>query len=749
MVIYMATWQNVYDILLVRIFAMLVKILSYIPAIIGLCLVGLLTLLNNPKSYINRVFFYLNISVSAWLFCLFIADVSASNIVALIATRFAIFWGNIFPLFFLYFSMLFPFRSRINTKKAILIAIPSVVFSLLALTPLIIPQIEIKSFGAQPINLGIGYILTEIYVVVYLLSGFFILYRKGKKSRAAQRNQIRLVITGTIIAMLVNIVTNIVLTIFQVQTNAILLGSASLFIFSLFVAYAIIKHKLFDIRAVVARSLTYIFSIGTVATVYGFIAFRIVTLFAENLNQSTQYAIFTILAVILAFTFAPLKRFFERVTDKIFYRDKYDPQTVLNNISHILASEIQLSQLSEDIVKAIKTQMRIAGADIVVVDEKEIFYKTRPIVGPQHEIGVRELGKLAKSIVVADELSGGERKEIMSTYGLSVSLALRTHEQFLGFLLLGEKQSGDIYSEADLRLLRIIADELAIAIQNAKSYAEIQQFNETLQTKIAWATQKLRNANEDLKALDQAKDEFISMASHQLRTPLTTTKGYVSMVLEGDFGKISADQRDPLSQALDSANRMAGLVSDLLNVSRMDAGKFFIDAHELDLAKVVQSEFNGLTSMADSKQIKLKLEPLPKALPLINLDEEKTRQVIMNLIDNAIHYSAPPAGGGDVRVSLKKVGGKLVFTVVDNGIGVPEKIQGKLFTKFYRASNAQTTRPDGTGLGLYLVKRVVEDQGGELIFESKEGKGSTFGFRFPLKTKFKAGATKARVPLSG
>jgi signal transduction histidine kinase len=209
------------------------------------------------------------------------------------------------------------------------------------------------------------------------------------------------------------------------------------------------------------------------------------------------------------------------------------------------------------------------------------------------------------------------------------------------------------------------------------------------------------------------------------------------MILEGDFGKIQPAMKEPLEQALDSSNRMAGLVSDLLNVSRMEAGRFFIDPTDVDLNSEVPAEVVQLKTLAESKSVKLVYDKPAKPVPMMKLDLDKTRQVIMNLADNAVHYSAPPNGGGVVHVSLAHEGQDVVFKVVDNGIGVPEAQQKKLFKKFFRAGNAQNTRPDGTGLGLYLVKRVVEDQGGELIFESKEGKGSTFGFRMPVKNKIK------------
>lgn len=222
------------------------------------------------------------------------------------------------------------------------------------------------------------------------------------------------------------------------------------------------------------------------------------------------------------------------------------------------------------------------------------------------------------------------------------------------------------------------------------------------------------------------------MASHQLRTPLTTVKGYASMLDEGDFGKLSKEQREPVQLALDGANRMARLIDDLLNISRMDANRFFLEVASIDMTKVVAQEIDQLQNIAASKDVKLNYSPPKDKIPEIRLDENKTRQVIMNLVDNAIHYSQPPTGGGEVNVSFELDGDHVVFIVKDNGIGVPDKVKNRLFTKMFRANNAKELRPDGTGLGLYLVKRVVQDEGGKLIFDSTEGKGSTFGFSLPL-----------------
>lgn len=252
-----------------------------------------------------------------------------------------------------------------------------------------------------------------------------------------------------------------------------------------------------------------------------------------------------------------------------------------------------------------------------------------------------------------------------------------------------------------------------------------------LQRQIDEATAELRKANDELRRLDETKNEFVSMASHQLRTPLTSIKGYISMVLEGDAGSLNDDQRKLLTEAFTSSERMVRLIGDFLNVSRLQNGKFMIDRSvPVDLSAVVTEEIQIVTEIAEARGIGIAYHK-PSRYPVLFIDEDKIRQVIMNLLDNAIFYS------GDskvVTVRLYSHDGAAIFEVTDHGIGVPAPARKHLFTKFYRADNAQTQRPDGTGVGLYLAKQVVAGHGGSVMFAPKAaGTGSTFGFRLPIK----------------
>lgn len=290
---------------------------------------------------------------------------------------------------------------------------------------------------------------------------------------------------------------------------------------------------------------------------------------------------------------------------------------------------------------------------------------------------------------------------------------LHVRRRLVGLLAVGFNNPAEQFTQMDTLLLDRLSETIGVAMDNKLLFEENQH-----------VLRQLKISNAKLRALDEAKDDFISMASHQLRTPLTSIKGYVSMVLEGDAGKISPQQKKLLTQSFFSSQRMVYIIADLLNVSRLRTGKFAIDASPVNLADVVAEEIVQLAEIAKSRSLNLVYNK-PKHFPLLMIDETKTRQVIMNFVDNAIYYTP---SGGTIEVKLLNKSTTVELRVEDDGIGVPKSEQPHLFTKFYRAGNARKARPDGTGLGLFMAKKVIVAQGGAVIFESEEGKGSTFGF---------------------
>lgn len=729
---------------------MLVKFFAYIPAIIGIFIVFLIIMLNNYKAKLNQLFLLLSGLAGLWLLSLFIADTTSNNLVALYAIRFGVLLSTLLGPVFLLFSRNFPREHRTTYREAAAALAPALILGLLAITPYMVNSIAITTDGAQLTATSFLYSLDSLAIMAYFLLGTYGLVRKRVRSAPVQRTQIDLVLIGILVALLTNFVTGYVLALMDFHGGANLFGASSMFIFSAMVAYTMVRHQLFDIRLVVARSVAYLLSLATLGAAFTGLTVTVTNLFfsGNHLNNASIRSVYTVLAIGLALLFPPLKRFFDKVTNRVFFRDSYDTQAFLDDFNKLLVATYELAPLLKKSAKVIEDNLK---PTYTVFGLKETESAPQRILGTaghppftNEDIAfVRsQTPKMKRKLIVTDLLEEkyGDLQRVLQANNIAViaRLASSTTEEGIGYLVLGPKKSGNLYSSQDLKVIEIVANELVIAIQNALRFEEIENFNRTLQAKVDDATRKLRATNEKLKQLDETKDDFISMASHQLRTPLTSVKGYISMVLEGDAGKLTETQRKLLEQSFFSSQRMVYLIADLLNVSRLKTGKFIIEPAPVNLAEMVEQEMEQLKETAAAKGLTLTYDK-PKEFPALMLDETKTRQVIMNFADNAIYYT--PAGG-HIRVELMETPASVELRVVDDGIGVPKHEQHHLFTKFYRAGNARKARPDGTGLGLFMAKKVVAAQGGAIIFESTEGKGSTFGFVFS-KAKLAPGTPQA------
>lgn len=230
------------------------------------------------------------------------------------------------------------------------------------------------------------------------------------------------------------------------------------------------------------------------------------------------------------------------------------------------------------------------------------------------------------------------------------------------------------------------------------------------------------------KQLDRAKDEFTSLVSHQLRTPLTIIRFYTKMLTEGFLGPLSPDQGNHVQKITSASDRLIRLVSDILNISRLELDRINIEPQAVDANELIQMHIDELLPLAQEKQIRLTFVT-DKSLSTVDLDATVFGEIIRNLVSNAIHYTKPQVGQIEIRFQKQKRG--YILSVRDNGIGIPERDKPHIFSRFYRANNARQTEGDGTGLGLYLIKLIVDTFNGKVWYKSREGKGTTFFVLIP------------------
>ncbi|MDY0387858.1 MAG: PAS domain S-box protein [Methanolobus sp.] len=294
------------------------------------------------------------------------------------------------------------------------------------------------------------------------------------------------------------------------------------------------------------------------------------------------------------------------------------------------------------------------------------------------------------------------------------------------------------YNKSDARQLTLFMEGIWRLIQRKRAedtlreYAdEISKVNAELSkanAELSKANAELSDANEELKSLDRMKDDFLSNVSHEFKTPLTSIQGYSQLIADQTLGSVNAQQKKALDTVIRNSERLRRLVDSLLYLSRAGSGRLIYSFEKINMADVITNSIQDLALQAEEKNIKL-IKEIPDTLPLITADHDKMMDVFVNLVDNAIKFTPQD---GKITISAHASADSLHFEVEDTGIGIPkDKIPG-LFERFYQVDSSARRKYGGTGLGLYICKKIVEDHGGNIWAESTEGEGSRFHIKLPL-----------------
>lgn len=278
--------------------------------------------------------------------------------------------------------------------------------------------------------------------------------------------------------------------------------------------------------------------------------------------------------------------------------------------------------------------------------------------------------------------------------------------------LLGSFAESDIYAAATY-IISILLVGLYIRAMSIELTTEHEQISE------------VERLNAELKRIDRGKDEFIQIASHEIRTPLTAVRGGLSVLLSGGVGKLSQDQLKFIEKILNSANRLSAVAEDSLNISALEKHTFNLHVAPFNLSNLVSKVISETSPEALAKKVSIRLDQPKDLLPQALGDAQRIETVLRNLIDNAIKFTP---SGGTVTVALSHHGSKLITSVSDTGVGIPDEEVRNLFRKFYRVENVLNESTQGTGLGLYIVKLIMNLHGETVGVESELGHGSTFTF---------------------
>lgn len=715
-----------------------IELTFIVVVFIGNIFLGLFTYYKNPRSTTNTLFFLFTLALALYIGINYLTLQPFSNAVLLFWIRMTMAVALMINFLFFLLVHAFP-QSTLKINKIYYWGAVAATYLLVPLsqTSLIFPSLRNVNGTPQPV-VGQGMALFLLHTIVLLGSGIFTLIRKYIHAEGIEKKQLKLFLIGTFFMFFSILISNVVLVvIFNISTFVGLLP-LYIFIFVACVSYAIIRHRFLDIRLIVARSIAYTLLVILLILSYSVVLFTISTYITGVSIPRGNLITSTILTLIVAFSLQPLRRIFEKVTSRYLYKDMYNTNTLLSDISHVIASSLELEHLSRGLFSILSSQMKVSHAVLVLTKDRSLVALQRyGDSGNKTYFQEDLLYLLEKSIsrgkenvAVFEELPEGKEKKTMRDNNITLVIPLKVKHEIVGAIFLGDKASGDIYSSEDINILKIIAPEAAVGVKNALAYDEIKRFNITLREEVRHATQKLKKANERLKELDELKDEFVSLASHELRTPMTAIKSYVWMAMSQLPKSTDPQIHKYLDISYQSTERLIQLVNEMLTVSRIERGKIELNMEKVDVNNLLQQAYDELKIRADEQHIDFVLSSDVPKLSII-ADKDKLREVLQNIIGNALKFTPEK---GKIMMKLTKTDGQVQISISDTGPGIAKDDIHKLFGKFSKIDYSYSKKANihGTGLGLYISKQIISLHKGDIIVESQLDIGTTFTVVLPI-----------------
>jgi signal transduction histidine kinase len=725
-------------------------LLFTVVAVLLNIILGLFIYSKNPRSASHRIFFIFSLTNALWAFSNYLSINPPTNTTSLIWLRTHLCLSVFHAFVFVLLVNVFPKDRMIVNRKI------WTFYTLFMASAMIASLSPFVFLNAVPVHQGVRAVPGPLMLLFAsaafgsIVVGFSLLIYKVHRSTGFYKAQLRYVLLGTACMFGLIFASIFIPVLISGDSRFTPLLPAYTFFFVGTTAYSIAKHRLFDIHILVVRSVVYSILLFIMAAVYSVGLFALSRYFLKEQVSVSQATTYATLALFIAFTYQPLKNAIEKISSRIFFKARYEDNDVLMTVTKMMASTLDLGTLNLQIILYLKDTLGISSATICISGTDLFITSTRD----EREIKrqcvkyLPQLLDLSRLLLIEDEQQGPLR-DLALQLQAAVILPLDTGNGRQGVLILGEKLSGEVYSDQDIRLLSIIGPEFAVALENASSYRQVSRFNATLKTEISKATHDLRHANtelskknEQLQELDKLKDEFISVTSHELRTPLTAIRGYLWMAMhskkkEEGFGMY-------MDRAYISTERLITLVNDTLDVSRIESGRVELNPTPTNLAALASEVKDELLPRAAERHQRL-LVASPKKVQAAMCDANKIRQVLVNLIGNALKFTPEK---GTISIEFELEDDTVITRVCDTGPGLNAADQQKLFKKFSRIESTFSSVP-GTGLGLYLCKQIIELSGGVIWIESHVGHGAKFCFSLPKTAQIPVVVTGLRSATAG
>lgn len=676
---------------------------------IAVFFVAMFVLFKNTKSILHILFFLFSLSISGWLFGTFKLFNAVSDESITFWDRF-IYGSAVFISVLLYHFGLVIIKSVSRRTVLYIGYVLAFFFLVISQTDYFTKGVFRYEWGAHTIAQFWHHVFL-IYFTAYFLLFFANIYTYYKKQfDESEKIKLRYILIA--FAILFGFGPFAYLPAYEIPVPPFPFMAGT--VFSLIIAYAITKHHLFDIQTIIRLGTIYGLLFGVISFVFVFIA-SLVSQFISG------WLTLLLPSLLITLGFMPLKNFIETTTDSIFFRKKYKVEDIIKKLNTIVHTYgLHLDEFLENFNRLIVDSLRVERAAILVLMPKGNFISRKIIGGnmpnfelkPEHPI-IQYFKGGEKSSIDRDVLQKDpESKEIINELdrlGFSLVVPIEAKSQLIGLYLIGRKKSQDPFTKEEIDLLQLLASESGASIDNARLFDE-------------------------LKKLDQIKSKFISVASHQLRTPLTSIHWNIELALQGGLKKKTA--KELLEHAYRSTLAMANNFDDMFTALDIEEGKInlAVKKEQTDFGNLVQDVVSSLLKEAKKKEVALEVH-LPEIPLSCAVNKEMIRRVLTILVHNAILYSHPKTTATIVALQEEEKGkNRILFSISDQGIGIGEPENKTLFTRFYRSEGAMRLSPDGFGLGLFIAKHFIEAHGGRIWFVSEgRGMGTVFFLALPLE----------------
>lgn len=691
---------------------------------------------SNRRQASNSLFFLLVIQICLWVVCNAFSQSGLSTTETLFFVRLVMVVTAGIPVTLYFFSSVFPDKKLRLSKpwKATCIcwAILNILFNFL---PFTFTSISLTTDGFT-LDSSWGIAVAAVNFLIFGSLACFNFIKNARKAQGLEKVRLSYLTAAFVVTIVIVLFFNFFLVIIFHNNNFTNLGSwlMSLVITGM-IGYSLLKIRFTGLDFILAKIFYY-------AVLAGWLLLAL--FFLLNLPQWSDRFTHPLAFIFLAAWSISLVYIYQNLQDflvKKIVNHGVDWKAENKIFSAHIAQDLDLSRIMNETLRFYAQVIKNTG-NLIYEDftDDGKFYLTSTFAEEKDPSRLFELcekewqkQEIPRPIIFEELILDNLPEQRMlinlmkkEDYGAVFPIILYSGSK--GILAMGKKLNQNAYFIQDIDLIEQTLQEVAVAADRATVYQNTKNFNDHLQRKINLATRKLVKANEKLMIADKMKDEFVSVASHELRTPMTAIKNYLWLINKNNDEKNFKQNKKFLQIALDSTERLINMVNDMLTISRIEGNRFELNKKQFDLNQVMNQVYLDLQPLVDNKNFKFIKKNFDGALPIYG-DPDKVHEAIQNLVGNAVKFTAK----GKVEMRCEKKGRCAILSVTDTGPGIDKGDFPKLFNKFCRLENSYVKiKETGTGLGLYICKQIMLKHNGDITFTSELGKGSTFMLIFPL-----------------